>query len=96
MKTNTIDVVVADVDMEVEFTYSAAVPGIYTGPWEHSYPDEPEEIEIMAVRCQMPADKNGKPMYVDLLGVLTIDALTDIEQSISDYYNSERWDNQYV
>jgi hypothetical protein len=43
----------------------------------------------------MPADKNGKPEYVDLLGVLSVDALNDIVDSISDYHNSIRWDNQF-
>jgi hypothetical protein len=92
---NTLDVVVAGVDMEVDFDYSAAVTGVYSGPWEDSYPDEPEEIEILAVRCPMPADKDGKPEYVDLLGVLSVDALNDIVDLISDYHNSIRWDDQF-
>lgn len=92
---NTLDVVVAGVDMEVVFKYSAAIAGVYTGPWEGSYPDEPEEIEIMAVLCPMPADKNGRPEWVNLLSCLNATTLTNIEDSISDYYNSIKWDKQF-
>lgn len=83
----TLDVVVAGIDMQVDFDYISARPGIYSGPWEDSYPDEPEEISIIEVRCPYLTDKDGKPEYVDLLGVLNDATLSDIEDQISNAYN---------
>lgn len=91
----TFYIVVAEVDMEVDFDYSAAVPGVYSGPWDGSYPDEPEEIDIISVRCPMPAGKDGKLEYVDLIEVLSNKTLDKIKEQISDIHSAELWDSQY-
>lgn len=69
--------VVAGFDMEVEYNREPARMGIYTGPWDGSYPDEPEVIEILSVMC-------GE---VDLILVLNEETLGDIERQISDSHN---------
>ena len=74
---NTTIIEVAGIDMEVDFNYSPFVPGKYFGPWEDSYPDEPEEVEIQAVRC--PAIIDGEKQWVDLFDCLAPHVLENLE-----------------
>ena len=74
---NTTIIEVAGIDMEVDFNYSAFVPGVYSGPWDGSYPDEPEEVEIQAVRC--PVSVDGEKQWADLLEVLSPETLENLE-----------------
>jgi hypothetical protein len=83
---NTLEIVVAGIDMEVDFDYSAAVPGVYRGPCDRSYPDELEEIDIIAVRCPTTVGTHGIE-WVDLLEVLTDKTIENIEDQISNAYN---------
>lgn len=76
----TTNVVVAGVDMEVEFDYSAARAGKYSGPWEHCYPDEDEEIDVIALYFGKDEDGNK----VDILSILNEVTLDDICQQISE------------
>ncbi|CAB4168912.1 hypothetical protein UFOVP1516_31 [uncultured Caudovirales phage] len=78
-----IEVVVAGVDMLVEFDYSPFVAGKYSGPWDGSYPDEPEEIDIIALFHGK--DEQGEP--VDILDIINDKTIEDIERQISDSYN---------
>ena len=91
---STTNVVVAGIDMEVDFDYTPAVRGVYDGPWEDSHPDEPEEIDIIAVRCPLAPIK-GVEQWVDLAGDLRDETLDSIMEQISEGYNSERWDAQF-
>lgn len=77
MSTTTIEIEVAGIDMEVEFNYSAFVQGNYSGIVDTCYPDEPEELEIHAVRCPTT---NGE--WVDLLEVLSTETLERLETII--------------
>lgn len=93
----TTNVLVAGIDMEVDFNYTPLVPGRLGGPWDGSYPDEleePEEIYIIAVRCPL-APIEDIAQWVDLAGDLREDTLHSIMEQISEGYNSERWDAQY-
>lgn len=95
MTTNsTTNVVVAGIDMEVNFDYTPAVNGVYSGPWDSSYPDEQEEVDIISVLCPLPPI-NGEPQWVDLLGDLRQETLDSIAEQISEMKNSELWDSQY-
>lgn len=69
--------VVAGFDMEVEYNFEAATIGIYSGPWDGSYPDSCEVIEILSVMC-------GE---VDLILVLNEECLASIEEQISNNHN---------
>lgn len=91
---STTNVVVAGIDMEVDFDYTPAVRGVYDGPWEDSHPDEPEEIDIIAVRCPLAPIK-GVEQWVDLVGDLRDETLDSIMEQISEGYNAERWDEQF-
>jgi hypothetical protein len=51
-----IEVRIAGIPCLIEVThYAARVPGRYSGPPEHCYPDEPEEI------CFEVHDRRGRP-----------------------------------
>ena len=43
----------------------------------------------------MPAGKDGKLEYVDLIEVLSNKTLDKIKEQISDAHSAELWDSQY-
>jgi len=45
----TVSCQLGDFDVLVEYSYTPAQRGRYSGPPEDCYPDEPEEIEIEAI-----------------------------------------------
>jgi hypothetical protein len=75
LNTRTCPIVLAGADMTASYTYIPFQPGKYTGPWEDSYPDEPEEIEISAI------------MYgdIDLFSILNEETIASIENQIHDF-----------
>jgi len=50
MAEYTLELFYNDVPLQVTFDYSPGDPGKLTGPWEDSWPPEPEAIIINAVR----------------------------------------------
>lgn len=77
----TTECVVAGVDMEVEYDFTPGRAGVYSGPWDGSYPDEPEEIDVISVCYGQGDDK------VDLVDDLSEKAIASIKEQISEQHN---------
>ena len=73
--------VVAGVDMEVEYTFKPAIPGVFHRRPEDCYEDEPEEIELYSVRYH-DAEFIGNES-------LSQGEINSLEKQISDYENDK-------
>ena len=77
--TYTIDLgLLGEVDVEVDYFYDPGTPGRYSGPPENCYPDEPAELELVAVRHELLSPRAAE----EVLKVLEENG--DLEQCVAE------------
>lgn len=81
-KTLTVETdLFGELRFEVTYTHSPFRPGKYSGPPEHCYPDEPEELEIESI---FVINSPAIPSTIDVRGILSPDFLEEVEDQLYD------------
>ena len=75
-----------NIELEVEFNYTAAIEGNYGGPIDRAEPPQPEEIEILSVTC------NGKEVDTDDIGIFNSGTYETLDNEIEDFISTSRED----
>ena len=61
-----------EVELDIEITsYQPAVKGVYYGPWEDSYPDEPAEVEFTVSNENYSYLEQAECIYDEVLAKVT-------------------------
>mgnify|MGYP003675776717 CR=1 FL=1 len=61
-----------EVELDIEITsYQRAVKGVYYGPWEDSYPDEPAEVEFTISNANYSYLEQADYIYDEVLAKVT-------------------------
>ena len=77
-------------EVDVDFDYTPGDPGQFSGPPEHCWPAEPEEVHIYSASLfkknslRFPATylPGGRIYHLDILDLLTADQTDEIERQI--------------